>query len=116
MVNSINESLYAQNTKSREKQPSSRSVEGKKDRMDGNVVFKNQNGTGDSISNEPESFINLDIASANMEAAKVSVSDEKEADRLLLQTAELMKENPEAADAAQANVPPYIVLSLFELK
>ncbi len=63
-----------------------------------------------------ESVLSLSIASANMEAARVTLEDQETADRVLQFTSDLIRQNPEQAELAQANIPSQIVLSLFQTR
>ncbi len=113
MVNSINSNFPAPDIKSREgKQNTTRSADSEKNRSDADVSASQQLETAASR-RILEPFINLSIASANREAARFNIEDGQEADRVLLVTAELMKNNPAMSEAAQANIPSQIVLSLF---
>jgi hypothetical protein len=116
MVTSISSNFPPPDTKSREnKQTSLRSVEIKRGRANDDIALSTQNETDTAASEGiPESFINLSISSANMEAAKMNFDSEEAANRILLATTELIKQNPQMAEDAQANLPSQIVLSLFK--
>ena len=116
MVNSISNNFPPPDTKSREnKQTALRSAEIKKGQANDDPALNIQNETDTAVSEGmAETFINLSISSANIEAAKTNFDNEDTASRLLLATTELIKQNPQMAEDAQANLPPQIVLSLFK--
>ncbi len=61
---------------------------------------------------ESVSIIGAQIATSNMDAAQVGISNGQEADQVLQQIGDLIRSNPQMAEAAQANVLPQIVLEL----
>lgn len=58
--------------------------------------------------------VSVTISMANMEAAEFAPLNQEKADEMLQETANLIRENPEMAEFAQASIPSQIVLSLLE--
>ena len=72
------------------------------------------NGTGSAAGTNLSQAVTVTISAANSEAAEISLLDYEAADKMLRETAELIRQNPEMAEFAQTGIPPHIVLSLFE--
>ncbi len=119
MVNSIKDNIPASNVKSRDnrQKPAGPSV-GK--RVSREAAPAAQSALGSELKSPQDSTelttSSLSIVSENIEAAAVNIEDKEKADKVLQSTIEMMQQNPETAELAQANIRPRVALALLQNK
>ena len=61
------------------------------------------------LPDESVSIITSQVASSNAQAARADVANQEDADKILQQLGELIRNNAEMAESAQANISPRMV-------